>query len=211
MMMSHRNHFNFVVPAALTTAGIVALIFYRWHYRKKSCVKEIPDASTPKKHMDDDQAVDLHGRPWAKLDSAQRAKWWADHNTSVEDEYAAAITAESPIVTPLNDEFDDLEITPETLPRWLTVVMTTSPVVSHPSTALIEEVVNSIGLVEFLQRVPKLIICDGYKVKDKSRFRSGEVTEERAAAYVEYKANLRALVGTHCTATAHAFSSETLV
>ena len=46
---------------------------------------------------------------------------------------------------------------------------------------------------------PKLIVCDGYKVKDKNKFRSGQITPERAAAYIEFKRRLRALAGTRMT------------
>lgn len=84
-------------------------------------------------------------------------------------------------------------ITPETLREWLTVVMTTSPVVSNPETALIEEVAASFKLVEHLASCPKLIMCDGYKVKEKNKFRSGQITTERADAYNEYKSRLHSL------------------
>jgi hypothetical protein len=57
-------------------------------------------------------------------------------------------------------------------------------------------VVRSLALVDYLPACPKLIICDGYKVRDKSKFRSGEVTEERASAYLKYKLALRELTET---------------
>ena len=57
----------------------------------------------------------------------------------------------------------------ETLPQWVTVSISTSPVVCHPSTALIEETVASFGHVEHLARCPKLIICDGYKTRGKNK------------------------------------------
>ena len=38
----------------------------------------------------------------------------------------------------------DPTVTADNLPQWLTVIMSTSPVISHPSTALIEETAASI-------------------------------------------------------------------
>jgi hypothetical protein len=58
---------------------------------------------------------------------------------------------------------------------------------------MIEEVARSMATVPHLSRLRKLIICDGVKVRDKNKFRSGEVTPERAAAYEQYKAELRRL------------------
>lgn len=71
--------------------------------------------------------------------------------------------------------------------------MTTSPVNSNPNTDLINEVGNSLKLVNHLVKCNKLIICDGYKIRDKNKFRSGEITQDRVDAYIEYKKNLHLL------------------
>ena len=76
--------------------------------------------------------------------------------------------------------------------------MSTSPVISHPSTALIEEVAASLSFMPALCQCPKLVVCDGYKVKDKNKFRSGQITRERAQAYIEYKRRLRSLAEDGC-------------
>jgi len=72
--------------------------------------------------------------------------------------------------------------------------MTTSPVTSNPSTDLINEVANSLKFIpNSILNCPKLIICDGYKFRDKNKFRSGEITSEWVDAYIEYKKNLQVL------------------
>ena len=43
----------------------------------------------------------------------------------------------------------------------LTVVITTSPTRSNPSTKMLELVVNSLDLVPHLQSCRKVIVCDG--------------------------------------------------
>jgi hypothetical protein len=73
------------------------------------------------------------------------------------------------------------------------IVMTTSPVTSNPNTDLISEIGKSLKLVDHLIKCPKLIICDGYKIREKNKFRSGEITQERVEAYAQYKLNLHAL------------------
>jgi len=93
------------------------------------------------------------------------------------------------------------------------IVMTTSPVTSNPNTDLISEIGKSLKLVDHLTKCPKLkkqcnifsphciysyiffvsVLCDGYKVREKNKFRSGEITPERVGAYAQYKLNLHAL------------------
>ena len=48
------------------------------------------------------------------------------------------------------------------LVNLLTVIVTTSPVQSHPCTSMLESVLASLYLVPGLDVVQKLIICDGY-------------------------------------------------
>ncbi len=96
--------------------------------------------------MDEDQTVDLHGRPvpWRfgghAADSgarageggvsgrdattrAQRAAWWENHGAAKqsEAEMAELLATEQPIVVPVDAEGRELPITSETLPKWLTV------------------------------------------------------------------------------------------
>ena len=59
------------------------------------------------------------------------------------------------------------------LSQLLTVVITTSPISTHPSTAMLEEVVGSFALVPGLRSCPTVVVFDGYKVKDQPRYRSG--------------------------------------
>ena len=79
----------------------------------------------------------------------------------------------------------------------VTVVLTTSPCVSLPSTRCIEEVLASIDDFGGLKGARKIIVCDGVKCRDVNKFRSGVVTEE---ARVKYEVYLQRLI--HLTRTA---------
>eukprot|EP00977_Amphora_coffeiformis_P027942 scaffold34666_cov158-Amphora_coffeaeformis.AAC.11 len=88
----------------------------------------------------------------------------------------------------------------------LTIIVTTSPIRSHPSTELLERTFDTFGLAgeEFLN-CPKVIVCDGYKQRDngkpsrkkhnisKQAMRNGIVTEEQASNYILFKERLRKL------------------
>lgn len=79
----------------------------------------------------------------------------------------------------------------------LTIVVTTSPSPSCPSTELLETVLSS--LVEYAPGITScrlLLVCDGAKVgaEKKQVFRSGHVSEASWRAYLEYKERLRARV-----------------
>eukprot|EP00440_Ansanella_granifera_P059449 gb/GFBE01064436.1/.p1 GENE.gb/GFBE01064436.1/~~gb/GFBE01064436.1/.p1 ORF type:complete len:341 (+),score=48.35 gb/GFBE01064436.1/:1-1023(+) len=68
-----------------------------------------------------------------------------------------------------------------------TIITTTSPTPSNPSTELIGETLKSLG-----ENAPELlgcrniIVCDGYRSGASSKFRCGVVTPERAEAYEKY-------------------------
>ena len=71
----------------------------------------------------------------------------------------------------------------------VTIVLTTSPCRSHPSTMLIEETVSSIARQAGASPATGtrlLVVCDGVKVRAKSKFRSGQVDEDGAARYEAY-------------------------
>jgi hypothetical protein len=79
----------------------------------------------------------------------------------------------------------------------VTIVLTTSPCRSHPSTVLIEETVASIA--RHAGASPStgtrlLVVCDGVKLRAKSKFRSGQVDEDGAARYEAYLDRLSWLV-----------------
>ena len=76
----------------------------------------------------------------------------------------------------------------------ITVMINTSPIEIHPSTVIIEEIVGALlGHVPLLRRCPKLIVCDGFKVREANRYRAGQITAEKAARYREYVERLRRL------------------
>lgn len=81
------------------------------------------------------------------------------------------------------------------LSRLCTIITTTSPTPSNPSTELLNETLRSLGFF-----APELLACrnilvsDGYKDGESSKFRNGVITEERAQAYHEYITALEGLV-----------------
>lgn len=76
-----------------------------------------------------------------------------------------------------------------------TIILTTSPTPSNPSTELIEETLRSMGaFAPELLGCRSIIVCDGYKSAAASKFRCGIVTEERAQAYETYMDALQKLV-----------------
>ncbi|KAJ1454465.1 hypothetical protein M885DRAFT_566220 [Pelagophyceae sp. CCMP2097] len=76
----------------------------------------------------------------------------------------------------------------------LTVVISTSPTRTNPSTLLIEETVGSVRHhAPDLTKCPTIVICDGYKVKPEPRYRSGQVTAEGGVLYEEYLNKVRKL------------------
>eukprot|EP00750_Incisomonas_marina_P014592 INCI17691.5.p1 GENE.INCI17691.5~~INCI17691.5.p1 ORF type:complete len:589 (-),score=79.91 INCI17691.5:69-1835(-) len=90
---------------------------------------------------------------------------------------------------------------PLAVSQHLTIVVTTSPVISNPSTKLIEHLLRSMHEVPGLRDCAVLIMCDGYKVIEDERHRlhgkvtnkRGRVTPEGAAKYEEFKQRLKAL------------------
>lgn len=104
----------------------------------------------------------------------------------------------------------------------LTIIITTSPIKSNPSTEMIEKTMET--FIEagptFAYRCRKVIVCDGFRVQDisnsnndndnkeestkvtrkhsntKQKMRNGIVTSEQAENYNQYKANLRELCAT---------------
>jgi hypothetical protein len=95
----------------------------------------------------------------------------------------------------------------------LTVIVVTSPVRSHPSTALIQTTMEAMRHGEGLQQCRKIIVCDGYRKQraDDGRskrhmnasksMRSGIVDEAGAEAYGEFKKRLEALACANSTDT----------
>lgn len=50
------------------------------------------------------------------------------------------------------------------LPTHLSIIITTSPIHSHPDTQLIDDSINSILIQPTLEKVHIYIVCDGAKV-----------------------------------------------
>ena len=103
----------------------------------------------------------------------------------------------------------------------LSVVLTTSPTRSNPSTTLLEAVLSTFAKVPGLDQCQLVIVCDGHHVMDDSSendaaaaggaaagvqkksklgYKRGVVSPEASDAYVQYKENVQKLAEARCAA-----------
>ena len=69
----------------------------------------------------------------------------------------------------------------------LTIIVTTSPVRSNPSTLMLEETFRGFSHVSGLQSCPKIVVCDGYvTTKGKPHYKKGKITVDDALGYVDF-------------------------
>lgn len=85
---------------------------------------------------------------------------------------------------------------PNALSDKLTIIITTSPIRSHPSTELLEHTMKTFGLVRGLLQCPKIIVCDGFILKPKvaKSNKRGFVDEDSARRYKLYIEALKSLL-----------------
>lgn len=89
-------------------------------------------------------------------------------------------------------------VAPQTgVEELLTVVITSSPVRSNPSTRMLQECMASLNRNGGLARCRKVIMCDGFKVRQRSQRKLGVVTDEEAVLYREYVHRVVCLCRTH--------------
>ena len=84
-----------------------------------------------------------------------------------------------------------MSVTDENVSEHLTILITTSPTKHHPSTDLLEIVLSSLQLIDHLNECRKIIICDGYNVKEKEHLKVSQITEDMVSNYENYKLNLQ--------------------
>jgi hypothetical protein len=84
----------------------------------------------------------------------------------------------------------------ELLAPLLTVVLNTSPCTSHPCTRLLEEVAASFTHVPGLLACRLLLVADGFKLRERTRVKSGAVTAAVADGYARYLARVECLTRT---------------
>lgn len=73
----------------------------------------------------------------------------------------------------------------------LSIIITTSPIRSHPDTQVIDDSINSILMQKSLDDVHVYIVCDGAKVHEEdNKYKSGVITQDRMDNYREYIARL---------------------
>ena len=73
-----------------------------------------------------------------------------------------------------------------TLSEFLTIIITTSPIKSHPSTYVLDQVIESFNLIDELNDCKKLIICDGYQIISNNKYKSGKISQDVATNYEIY-------------------------
>jgi hypothetical protein len=107
------------------------------------------------------------------------------------------------VVPPVKPDMDRLEEMPP-LDQILTLIVTTSPIKSHPSTEVLERTFDTFafGGPEFM-KCRKVIVCDGLRVQDgsvtkkhsnaKQALRNGIATSLQADNYTEFKTRLAQL------------------
>ena len=71
----------------------------------------------------------------------------------------------------------------------LTIIITTSPIKSHPSTELLDDTIGAFKLVDGLDDCDKIIMCDGYNIVEdgKVAFKKAKVTAETIVNYTKFK------------------------
>jgi len=79
--------------------------------------------------------------------------------------------------------------------RLVTVIISTSPLPSHPSTAVIDAVLQSHArFCPELANCRRIVVFDGYKIGPALRLKKGNVTETIARGYEAYKGQLMQLI-----------------
>lgn len=83
----------------------------------------------------------------------------------------------------------------KTLQDLVTVIISTSPLPSHPSTAVIGAVLNSHKThCPELVHCKKIVVFDGYRVSTQARLKKGNVTQAIADGYNLYRSALKQLL-----------------
>jgi len=96
----------------------------------------------------------------------------------------------------------------------VTVVITTSPIPDHPSTAMLEHTVSSFGFVPDLLGCRIIICCDGTRRGDKvesDSLKRGLVTEGTEDRYRSFIDNMRGLIALHRAAGKGIFATAEVV
>lgn len=79
------------------------------------------------------------------------------------------------------------------LGQLVTVIITSSPVRSNPSTRMLQECLASLDVYGGLRGCRKLVLCDGFRRRARSRPKVGIVSDADADLYVEYVRRVGAL------------------
>ena len=96
------------------------------------------------------------------------------------------------------------------LEKLVTVIVTTSPIPDHPSTAMLEHTVTSFRHVEGLASCRIIIVCDGVRSSEQDALKRGLVTSETEVNYRGYIASLRHLILEHRSTNGPFHTAEVL-
>ncbi|CAE7566246.1 POLA2 [Symbiodinium natans] len=78
----------------------------------------------------------------------------------------------------------------------VSIVLVTSPIPSHPSTELVDEVIRSFDLVQGLELCPLVIVADGFQVREgRPAWNQGRIDESTRQKYLGYVDALKSKYG----------------
>ena len=101
----------------------------------------------------------------------------------------------------------------QSIEKLVTVIISTSPLPSHPSTAVIDAVLQSHArFCPELVACRRIVVFDGYKVGPALRLKKGNVTDAIATGYDMYKQQLKQLIcGEEACLTEQEFQKLSLI
>ena len=79
--------------------------------------------------------------------------------------------------------------------KYLTIIITTSPIKSNPDISMIQSVLESFKKIDFLNECEKIIICDGFtqNKKNENKYKKGLIDPIQTEKYIAFIENLQSL------------------
>ncbi|RKO98049.1 hypothetical protein CAUPRSCDRAFT_10314 [Caulochytrium protostelioides] len=89
-------------------------------------------------------------------------------------------------------------------PACVDVVLTSSPIRSNPSIAMVQQVIESLAHLPGISQCPLTLVFDGYTLAEEEAHKSGRITAESAERYHAYVAATKTWVVGHYPRAQHA-------
>ena len=199
-LYSHQNHSSGLILDR--RALYIKTKEFLWEWRSR-----IASALEPHLEQDDDRDAKVVGRyvlvkfsrlPAATESTTGTGTGSGSHNNDAEDSVFGFIPKREDLLLRNDEEMPPLK-------ELLTVIVTTSPIPSNPSTELLERVFQTFshGGKDFALQCRKVIVCDGCRERgdkvskrhttNKQAMRNGIVDSEQLENYTKFKAALRNL------------------